>query len=321
MKTGTVEKGVALAAIIFASIFGALAPTSARDSAGAIERGNIVYCGERGLNVSAIISSGGAFYGMADTTADGGLIVVADNTDFNVPITTKIGPYNVTSREGTVADIIVDEPIIAANVFLEGTTDSVVGMSIPMGTRLQVRINPNFGGLMKNAADRNWGKVKIKLIDPDGFYRTKKIDANDSEITVGPTADINDVVWDHLDTAWWDTGVWKVRITTDKATCNDVDVSSPEYEFTVRSSELSIDAVEEVVYKGWDIILTVTGFPNYYYYFAIENVTGGDEPYIKDTADIVSLGTGEGSPGAATAAWIKTGSDGIADIKTHIGKK
>jgi len=53
-------------------------------------------------------------------------------------------------------------------------------------------------------------------------------------------------------------------------------------------------AVKEVVYKGEDIILTVTGYPNYYYYFAVENVTAGEEPYIKDTADIVSLGQGKG---------------------------
>jgi len=312
---GKVIIGIALAAIMLASVLGALVPTSARDEAGAIERGDVVYCGERGLDVSAIIASGGAFYGMTGTTAEGALVPVHDNTDFNVPTTAKVGPYNTTSREGTVADLCIDEPVITADVFIEGTTDSIVGLSIPRGTKLTIRVEPNFGGLMKNAADGNWSQIKIKLIDPDGIYMTKKIDANDSEITVGPTAGINDVVWDQLDTAWWDIGVWKMKITTDKDTCNEVDVSSPEYEFTLRSSELSIDAVKEVVYKGEDIILTVTGYPNYYYYFAIENVTAGKELRIKYTTDIVSLGTGEGSPGAATAAWIKTGSDGIADIK------
>ncbi len=307
--------GVALAAIMLVSIFGALAPTSARDGVGAIERGDVVFCGEKGLDVSAIIASGGIFYGMAGTTADGALITVPDNTSFNVPLSAKEGPYNVTNAEGTAADIAIDEPKITADVFIEGTYDSIVGKTIPAGTKLTIRVNTNFGGIMKNVANGNWSQIKIKLIDPDGIYMTKKIDANASEITVGPTAGMNDVVWDQLDTAWWDIGVWKMKITTDKATCNEVDVSSPEYEFTIRSSELSIDAVKEVVYKGEDIILTVTGYPKYFYYFAIENVTAWEEPHIKDTADIVSFGTGEGSPGAATAAWIKTGSDGIADIK------
>ncbi|MBK5191320.1 MAG: hypothetical protein JJE19_07490, partial [Methanosarcinales archaeon] len=99
-KKGKVILGIALAAIIFASVFAAMVPTSARDSAGAIERGDVVYCGERGLDVSAIIASGGTFYGMANTTADGGLITVADNTNFAVPTMAKVGPYNITSREG-----------------------------------------------------------------------------------------------------------------------------------------------------------------------------------------------------------------------------
>ena len=217
--------GVALAAIMLVSIFGALAPTSARDGVGAIERGDVVFCGEKGLDVSAIIASGGIFYGMAGTTADGALITVPDNTSFNVPLSAKEGPYNVTNAEGTAADIAIDEPKITADVFIEGTYDSIVGKTIPAGTKLTIRVNTNFGGIMKNVANGNWSQIKIKLIDPDGIYMTKKIDANASEITVGPTAGMNDVVWDQLDTAWWDIGVWKMKITTDKATCNEVDVS------------------------------------------------------------------------------------------------
>jgi len=59
---------------------------------------------------------------MADTTADGGLITVADATSWNVPATPKLGPYNKTSREGTIADIIVDEPKITGNVNVGTTT-------------------------------------------------------------------------------------------------------------------------------------------------------------------------------------------------------
>ena len=95
---------------------------SARDAGGAIEVGDVVYSGEHGLDVSAIIASGGTFYGMADTTADGGLLTVADATSWNVPATAKLGPYNKTSREGTIADIIVDEPKITGNVNASTTT-------------------------------------------------------------------------------------------------------------------------------------------------------------------------------------------------------
>ena len=298
--------GIALAAIMLASIIVAI---SARDANGAIELGDVVYRGEHSLDVSAIIASGGTFYGMANTTADGGLITVADNTNFAVPTMAYVGPYNVTSGEGTVADIIVDEPAIIGDVFIEGTNCSIVNKSIPVGTRLTIRACPNFGGLLKEAGTGNWGKIKLILIDPDGIWMVKKIDADASEIDITPDD------WHELDTSWWDTGTWKVKIVSDKATCNEVDVSSPEYEFTVCSEALSIEAKEDVVGLGEDIILTVTGYFNHYYYFAIENVVAGEEPQIEVTGDIVSLGTGEGSPSAATAAWIKTGSDGIADIK------
>ena len=304
---------IALAAVMLASIFGALAPISARDGAGALERGDIGYCGEKGLDVSAIIASGGIFYGMADTTADGEVIVVADNTDFDVPQTVKEGPYNVTGRYGTVADIIVDRPEIIGDVFIEGTTYSIVDKTIPRGTNLTVHIEPNFGGLMKNAADGSWSKVKIKLYDPDGICMTKKIDADAVSI------DVTSSEWPQLDTTDWKVGEWKVKITTDKATCNDVDISSPYYEFTVRKYELSIEAAEDTVCRGESIILRVSGYPRYYYYLIVTDVEHDKPPAIEDTYDVKALDMwGNAYPATGTpnlAAWIKTGSDGIADIK------
>ncbi|MCK4731984.1 MAG: DUF3821 domain-containing protein, partial [Methanophagales archaeon] len=284
------------------------------DTAGGIRDGDVLFIGEHGLHFNTTDVKGRPT--MLKKIEDGDVVetITINASNFYIPDGVEENGYNLFNASGDLyTDVTIKEPEITANIFrgLKGaSTDSIVGKSIPAGTKLTVRVEPNFGGIMKNAADGNWSKIKVKLIDPHGIYMMKKIDADAQEISLGPTVGFNDVVWDQLDTTNWNTGTWKVKVTTDKATCNDLDISSSEYEFTVRSSELSIDAVEEVVYKGEDIILTVTGYPNYYYYFAIENVTAGDEPYIKDTADIVSLGTGEGSPGAATAAWIKTGSDG-----------
>jgi hypothetical protein len=308
--------GIVLATIVLASIFGTLMPTSARTGTGAIERGDIVFSGERGLDVSAIVANGDAFYGMANTTADGGIMMVADNTDFSVPTMAKVGPYNVTSREGTTADMIVDAPELTADVFLEGTTDSIVGLSTPQGTKLRIRVESNFGGIMKNAADGSWSRVKIRLIDPHGIYMQKTIDADAQQITIGPTAGMNDVVWDLLDTADWKTGTWKLKVSTDKATCNQVEVTSPEYTFTIRSEELSIEAAESEVSIGEDIVLTVTGNPVTYYYLIVTNVDPTRPPRIKDVGDVRALsGAAVISADAPDlAAWIKTGSDGIADI-------
>jgi len=61
-KKGKVILGIALAAIMIASVFAAMVPTSARDGTGAIERGDVVYMGEHGLDVSGIIASGGTLW-------------------------------------------------------------------------------------------------------------------------------------------------------------------------------------------------------------------------------------------------------------------
>ena len=214
----------------------------------------------------------------------------------------------------------VIEAVIYGDVILNTATQgSVVGKSVPTGAEIVFKIETNFGGEIPGACG------DINLIDPNGiYYRSldgqtlRDISLPGTTMYVGnPTPTTTAPPYtDALDLeGWMDTGTYTVKIESDKATCNMLDISSPEYEFTVRREELSIDAVKEVVYKGEDIILTITGYTYHYYYFAIENVVAWAEPHIKDTADIVSLGTGEGSPGAATAAWIKTGREGIAVIK------
>ena len=299
---------IALAAIVLATIFGALTPTSARDSAGAIERGDVVFCGEKGLDVSAIIASGGWLYGIAGTPTEGDFFYVVNPTDFDVPTTVTVGPYNVTSSEGTVADVVIDEPVITADVFIEGTNYSIVGKTIPVGTNLTVHIEPNFGGLMKSAADGSWSKVKIKLYSPEGFAMTVEvIDADAPEIDSSP-----------LDTTDWMIGDWKMRITTDKGTCNDVDISSPYYEFTLRSEKLTIEAEEEAVDQGEDINLTITENPLTYYYLIVTHVDIDNPPEIKYTSDVLVLDEwGDAYPATGTpnlAAWIKTGCDCTANV-------
>ncbi len=317
-KRGKAIIGIAVAAIMLASVFAAMVPISARDSAtSAIEQGDVVYRGEHGLDVSAVLgATSDTFYGIADSTADGGRLTVADATSFNVPTTAKVGPYNKTSREGKTADIIVEEPEVTAKVYIEGTTDSVVGKSIPVGTNLTIRVEPNFGGILSDAAaNGSWGKVKIKLDEPGGgeYEYVEKINASAQEIKVGPTATKNDVVWDRLDTSYdagWEKGTWKVKIVADKDTCNELGTPSDVYEFTVRSEELSIEAEADEVGKGEDMIITVNGNPKTYYYLGITGVgpKKAEQPAIKDIADVTV------SP-CKLYAWIKTGSDGTVGVR------
>ena len=304
-KRGKAIIGIAGAAVMVASLMAMVPTVSARTATGAIESGDTLFIGEHGLHFDTafVPANEKCKLKLIEDTTVVKTISIANSSNFLVP-STKEGGYRVYDKnENWKGNVTIEEPEITGNIFLKGTVDSIVGESIPVEQNITIRAMPNFGGLLKDAKTGNWGKIEIKLIDPDGVETVDKINASALEINIDKK------------TKDWDTGTYKVKIVSDKDTCNEVDVKSPEYEFTVRSEELSIEAVKDEVGKGEDIILKVSGSPKHTYYLAIENVVKGKEPEIQDTSDIKQLGTGEGEAGSKTAAWIKTGSDGVADIK------
>ncbi|MCK4734253.1 MAG: DUF3821 domain-containing protein, partial [Methanophagales archaeon] len=306
--------GILFTLIISASVIavmvqmGSAQPAGAkREADGSIIGGNTLFIGEHGLHFDVAYSDAVWLNRVSE------IITIADPSNFFIPAGVETGIYGIWNATSKIGYLAIKEPEINGDVFIEGTTDSIVGKTIPVGTKIRIRACPNFGGLMNASDGSGWSKTKVKLIDPDGIYRVKKIDADASEI------DITSDDWDQLDTFDWDTGMWKVKIVSDRATCNEVDVSSPEYEFTVRTEELSIEAVEDTVGKGEDIILKVTGNPITYYYLIVTSVDVTAPPAIMYTSDVKALDTaGDAYPATGTpnlAAWIKTGSDGIADVK------
>jgi parallel beta-helix repeat protein len=85
----------------------------------------------------------------------------------------------------------------------------------------------------------------------------------------------------------------------------------------IRSAELSIEAANDTVVYGVDMVLTVQGVLNCWYYVVVTNVTVSRPPEIKLLGDVKAL-SGDAVISADApnlAAWIKTGSDGIADVK------
>ena len=291
--------GIAMAAIMLASVFVAMMPASARTGA-PIAKGDTVFIGEKDLNMT-VFASGTVFYGMKDTSADGETIELTDNTSFNVLSTYVAGLYNTTSRDTTVTDLNIKEPTIGIDVLVDSS--SIVDGSVPQGGEFKVRASPNFGGVMKDATTGGDVNVTIKFTKPNGITVSYPVTATSQEF---------DTVFSTDDT--WSTGTWKVKISTDKDTCNELDISSSQVEFDIRSEELTIETDKDEVGRGDDMVLKVKGNPKAYYYLAIEDVKAGEEPWIKDSDDVKYLGAGEGTAEKPCAAWIKTGSDGIADI-------
>lgn len=311
--------GIALAAIMLASVFAAIVPLASaqptgakREADGSIISGNTLFTGEHGLHFDAAYSDAASLKKVEDGTVVE-IITIADPFDFCIPHGVEEGNYEIWNATSKIGYLTIKEPSITGDIFIEGTTDSIVDKSIPVGTKITIHAKPNFGGLMNASDGSGWSKIKIKLIDPDGIEMKDVVDADASEI------DITSDEWPWLDTSDWDVGTWKVKIQTDKYTCNEVDVISPYYEFEVRSYELSIDAAEDTVCRGEPIRVKVIGYPRYYYYLIVTHVDVTAPPAIEYAGDVRALDTaGDAYPATGTpnlAAWIKTGSDGIADAK------
>ena len=325
--------GIAMAVIMLASVLAVMVPMSeARTTATEIDAGDTVYIGEQGLaldlNGDGIYGDVGVLEGVPDTATEGTALSVP--TSWIVPAVTE-GKYYYDANGNGALDagefyIYVDTPVITGDVILNtATQDSIVGKSVPTSAEIVFKVEMNFGEKIPGS------QFKIVVTDPDGVV-LDAIDGQDLtnlDATLGTTIFVGD--WtvggtttappypDALDLDWMDTGTYKVTIKTDKTDCNMLDISSAEMEFTIRNEELLIEAVKDEVGRGEDIILKVTGNPMAYYYLIVTNVDVTAPPAIKATGDVKALDTvGDAYPLTATpnlAAWIKTGSDGIADIK------
>jgi hypothetical protein len=87
--------------------------------------------------------------------------------------------------------------------------------------------------------------------------------------------------------------------------------------YVLRSGKLDIEAVDDVVGKGEDIVLTVEGNPKTYYYVTVTGVDVNEPPEIKTEGDVKALSGNAVISATAPnlAAWIQTGDDGIAEVK------
>ncbi|MEA2032448.1 MAG: DUF3821 domain-containing protein [Euryarchaeota archaeon] len=321
--------GIAMAVVMLASVLAVMVPMSeARTTATEIDAGDTVYIGEQGLaldlNSDGIYGDVGVLEGVPDTATEGTALSVP--TSWIVPDVTE-GKYYYDANGNGALDagefyIYVDTPVIYGDVILNtATQDSIVGKSVPETSEIVFKIETNFGGRIPGAC------VDIRLIDPDGVMicELDEQTLRDTEV-LGTTMFVGNPAptitappyADALGLADLYMGEYTVKFKTDKATCNMLDVSSPEYEFTVRHEELSIDVAKDTVYRGEDVVLTVTGNPITYYYLIVTNVDVTAPPEIKMVEGVKALDTaGDAYPATATpnlAAWIKTGSDDIAKV-------
>ena len=264
--------GVAIAVMLAASVALMVIPAGmARDANGNIQNGDTLFCGESGLSFDTVALPNVVRLEGQANGAEGEVITIADPTNFYIPDEAKEGVYDIIDNTGAdIGDLTIKKPSISGDVFLAGTVDSIVGDSIPVGQPIKIRASPNFGGFLRqsihSANPGAWGTIDIELYDPDGVQLTEVRDTAGNTIQLtGIPADASRIDIDNIATTGWETGEYTLKIKSDPDTCNEVNVESVEYKFTLRSEELSIEAVEDTVGRGEDITVNVYGDPNTYY--------------------------------------------------------
>ena len=193
MKTkgkGKAIIGIAMAAIMLASVMVAMVPAvSARGATSLeIDADNTVFIGEQGLTFDT--DNDGVYgdtaadpnndldftlEGVVGTSTEDQTPIQVDAHGWTVPLGVILGKYTVNLP---VADIVggldtgdtiyIDEAKITGDVILNtATQDTVVGKTIPVSSSIVFKIEPTFGGLIGVLADP--ANVKIKLKDSGGM--------------------------------------------------------------------------------------------------------------------------------------------------------
>ena len=349
-KRGKAIVGIALATIMVASVMVAMMPMGMTRPVGQpkqVDSSDTIYIGEQGLGFNM---TGAGTY--TDTvTLEAVDEDIADtlslSATYTVPSVDEGKYYYDVDSSGTFNTndtyIFVKEAKITGDILLNNAAqDSIVGKSVPTSADIVFKAELNFGGGKIPGA-----QFKIELTDPDGVV-IETIDGQaltNLDATLGTTIYVGDktaggtitapeYVGGAMSLVNIDTGTYKVKIKTDKTDCNMLDISSPEYTFTIRSEEVAIEAIEDTIGVGEDMQVKVNGNPKDWYYLIVTGIKRvaptetSVAPEIKDTADVkardpgCAVGAVCAYPATATeitetnlAAWIQTGSDGVADVK------
>ena len=331
-KKGKAIIGIALAAIMLASVMVAMVPTGMTRETGFpkhVDSGDTIFIGEQGLGFNLT-----GTLGYNDT-------VTLYAVDPDIPDTLSLSPsYTVPSVEvgkyfydiptgpagwdTNDTYINVQKAAITGDIILNtATQDSIVGKPVPKNTEIVFKVGPNFGaGKIPGALF----KIEVKtpagaIIETiDGQNLTKLEAENGTTLFVGDDSAPNGInttgpiYADAINLTNLSTGTYKVTMKTETVECNMLSISSTEMEFTIRSDKLTIEAEKDEVGSGDDIVLTISGKPSTWYYFAIANVLTGQEPKVEDTKNVIPVIGESADANKPCAAWVKTAAGGTGDI-------
>ncbi len=301
-KRGKAIIGIALAAVMLASVFVAMVPTVSADD-GAIPNDSVtIFRGTEHVNISAL---GPGLAGTIHLTGVSGdaedkHITITNVSDFEVLDSWATGGYTVD--ENTSLSVTIEKPTIETKIKLEDGTDVTNG-AIVEDQEFYIEVTTNFGNVLGN--DPNSTTIKLDVINPDNVPITADaygVPFTRSDVTADKVRFPNATGFYKLE----DAGPYEITAKTPSPGLSNnsyLEISATEVTLDIVTEEVSIDVEETEVAEGEDVIVTGTGKAKTYYNLTIDPGGGVFKPDVKDVE--VNY-TGKGN----NTARVKTDSKG-----------
>jgi hypothetical protein len=169
----------------------------------------------------------------------------------------KTGDYNVTAEPDAIGCNATVISVGEASMELKLKKGTTTVTSIPQGTRITVKFTTSL--------DPNDG-VTLKVTDPGGnIMRTNPADG-----TVFDKVNASHVSDLEINTAGWELGTYKFKVSTEEEYARGLRKDSAEVELKVLSPELKIEAKKTEVVVSEKVKLTVTGVPDHNISISVE---------------------------------------------------
>jgi hypothetical protein len=159
----------------------------------------------------------------------------------------KTGDYNVTCEALGGVPTVISVGEASMELKLKKGTTTVT--SIPQGTRITVKFT--------SSLDPNDG-VTLKVTDPAGNI----IKTNPADGTVFDKVNVAHVTDREINTAGWELGTYKFKVSTEEEYARGLRKESDEVKLEIVSPELKIKAEKAEVVISEKVKLTVTGVPD-----------------------------------------------------------
>ena len=167
----------------------------------------------------------------------------------------KTGDYNVTGEAEGCVPTVVSVGDATMDLKLKKGTKTI--SSIPQGTRISV--------IFTSSLDPNDG-VTLKVIDPSGdIYST-----NPADNTVFDKVNVAHVTDREIDTAGWELGTYKFKVSTEEEYARGLRKETAEIRLEIVSPELKIEPGKTEIVVSEKVKLTVTGVPDHNISISVE---------------------------------------------------